>query len=285
MLRWTPWGAVAEPEILQIRVAPDFLGRVPAGAPVPSRALTPDEVEGNLRHFTEGRRGPRSCPCRGLVLAGVEDPEPLVPLVERARGWGVDRVVLHLGAAAPRLAGTALAEAVDERVARVASVDEARALEGLGALDVVVLLEAPVLPELRAIADVLAGGAARRVVFTWPLAGDDVPPAVDAAAAVRPALDRLRDAGVQAGVKGIPLCTLAPRPVDLERWEPRVWRSPNRFYVDADHQHDAALVFFPELVRFAKADSCRWCTALERCDGVVDAWLRRGLAGPLVPLP
>lgn len=284
MLRWTPWGAVAEPEIVQIRVAADFSGRVPAGAPVPGRALEVHEVAENVRHFTDRRRGPRTSPCRGLVLAGVADPDPLVPVVDLARGLGIERVVLHLGDAAPARAGSELARRVDVAVARVTSVEGARALDGLGPLDVVVLLEASTLPGLDAIADALARARARRVVFTWPLAGPDVPPAVDAAAAVRPALERLHAAGVPAGVKGIPLCTLAPRDAALDAWEPRVWRSPNRFYVDADHQLDEALMFFPDLVRFAKADACRWCRVLERCDGVVENWLRTGLVGPLNPL-
>ena len=61
-------------------------------------------------------------------------------------------------------------------------------------------------------------------------------------------------------------------------------RTTNRFYVDAEHQLDRALSFFPDLVRFAKPDSCRFCRADSSCDGVAAAWLEAGLAGPLEPL-
>lgn len=282
MIRWTPWGAVAEPCTLQIRVAPDFDGRVPAGAPVPSRPLTVEEIERNLLHFTG--RGPRTAPCTGLVLAGVDRPEPLLPLVPRARTLGVEQIVLHLGSAGNGLARSELARAVDVRVARVSHPEQARALTEAAPVDAVVLLDTRSLGVLDELTRALVEARVRRVVFTWPLAGEQVPPATEAAEAVRPALDHLRAAGIPTGVKGIPLCTLAPPPVDRERWEPLVWRSTNRFYVDADHQLDRALLFFPDLVRFAKADSCRWCTALEKCDGVVENWLWQGLAGPLIPL-
>ena len=45
-----------------------------------------------------------------------------------------------------------------------------------------------------------------------------------------------------------------------------------------------ALLFFPGVVRFAKPDVCRFCAAATRCDGVIAAWLDRGLAGVLRPL-
>lgn len=280
MIRWTASGAVSEPETLQIRVAPAFSGRVEAGAPLPSRSLRPDEIEANLRHFTEGRRGPRSRPARTLVLGGGLPPAELSAVVELARQLAVQRVALHLGPEELR-EGLPAAEA---RVVRVTTPAEAQALAGWDA-DAVVLLHATSLPLLPALTAALEVARPRRVVFTWPLAGVSVPTAQDAAQAVRPCLERLDAAGIPAGVKGIPLCTLAPSPVALPPWEARVWRSANRWYVDADHQGDQALVFFPDVVRFAKVDSCRFCAVGDRCDGVVETWLRGGLAGPLVPLP
>ena len=91
------------------------------------------------------------------------------------------------------------------------------------------------------------------------------------------AVARLREEGIPCGVKGLPICRLDG---DVDA----AWRSGNRWYVDAAHQCDAALLFFPGVVRFSKGDSCRFCSADGRCDGVPEPWLERGLAGPLIPI-
>lgn len=302
MIRWTSAGAVEEPSVVQVRVGVGH-SRVSAGAPEPSRPMTAAEVEANVRHFTVDRRGPRSAPCAGLVLSGLDagpgEPEgpagdELARILMRARGEGIERVVLHLGRGG---VDPALGAAADIWVARIERAEDADPRGWLPAAasapsterHAVVVLTSAALAEIDAITDALAPRRGQpspwtRVVYTWPLSGADVPPAVDAAAAIRGPLQRLAAAGIAAGVKGIPLCTLAPGPSALEAWEERVWRSTNRFYVDADHQREGALMFFPDVVRFTKADSCRFCAAVGRCDGVVETWLRRGLAGPLVPL-
>lgn len=290
MIRWTRAGAVSEPETLQVRVGSEPPGRVDAGAPTPSRDLRSDEILENVRHFTGGRRGPRTRPCGTLVLTAlpVNDPDRMAAIADvagQARSMGMERLVLHAGASgvdAARIAVGALGARADVVVMRVGTPEEASFVPA-GA-HAVVVLDRSTSGRLAAIGEALARARPGRVVLTWPLAGVDVPPATEAAAVARPVLDRLTAAGISAGVKGIPLCTLAPGPAPLEAWEARVWRSTNRFYVDADHQLDDALVFFPDVVRFSKTDSCRFCAAVHRCDGVVETWLRQGLAGPLVPL-
>ena len=90
-------------------------------------------------------------------------------------------------------------------------------------------------------------------------------------------MDLLLTAGIDVGLKGLPACRLT-------RHRERMWRSRNRWYVDAGHQRDKALLFFPDVTRFAKADACRFCSWSDRCDGAPDAWLRAGLAGTLTPV-
>lgn len=285
MLRWTPSGAVPEPAAVQIRVAPTFSGRIRAGAPTPGRAMTVDEVAENLRHFAKDRAGPRTAPCTAAVLSGVDDPEPLVDVVRGARGEGIERVTWHLshGHVDP-----ALAAAVDT-VVRVArgpwDLDEVDFAELDTALHVVVPLEGGILGGLERLAQWLVDRGPDRVVFQWPFPGSDSlpPPATEAAAAVRMAVALLDSADVPVGVKGLPPCILAPGPV-VGRWSERAWRSANRFYVDADHQKENALVFFPDVVRLTKVEACRFCRASERCEGVVEDWLRQGLVGVLRPL-
>ena len=62
-----------------------------------------------------------------------------------------------------------------------------------------------------------------------------------------------------------------------------VRKSQNRWYVDADHQKEAALLFFPGVVTFAKGDVCRFCAADGACDGALPAWAGRPGNPPLRP--
>ena len=99
------------------------------------------------------------------------------------------------------------------------------------------------------------------------------------------------------GVKGLPLCTLRPLEsvVDVRS---RIWRSANRRYVDADHQHDGALLLRPDLLQLMKVDACRFCKVDHHCEGVASSsgihlidedreerWIiRRGRAGIRFPV-
>lgn len=116
-----------------------------------------------------------------------------------------------------------------------------------------------------------------QVVLAWPLpgAGVRVPSVDDALRRGTTASQELSDAGIAARLTGLPAC-LDRRPVPLHR-------TRNRFYVDADHQLDDALLFFPDIVEFAKPDTCRSCTETAWCDGIARHWLDRGVVG--IPQP
>ena len=58
MLTWTGSGAVERPRVVQIRVQRSYPGRVRAGAPVPTRSMTCEEVLANVRYFAAG--GPKA---------------------------------------------------------------------------------------------------------------------------------------------------------------------------------------------------------------------------------
>lgn len=286
MLSWTRAGAVETPTTVQIRVTRDFPGRVEAAAPGPERSLSDAEVQDNVDHFTRKRRGPRTTPCHALVLSGVRlDERPdLAPILDDARSAGVTRVVLHLG---PGDRDRLLRSPIGRRVDAVAIVvrDETdladvAALRSGPAVTAVVLLDEHGLSRLDNLAAGLARVGPQRVVLTWPFPPAAAPPhAARVAAALPTALATLDAAAVPCHVKGLPACVLGA--VGPER----VARSANRWYVDAAHQKDGALLFFPDVVRFAKADVCRFCAWGDRCDGAPSAWLDRGLPGPLRPFP
>ena len=238
------------------------------------------EVAENIAYFAVTRRGPRTPGCDALVLSGVIDSEPFVDVVTEARRLGMKKITLHCGEDRA-LATSALSAICDGIAVSVRTLEEAIGLpEGSHA---VVVLE-----DVSALADIAAALLTvnpARITLTWPFPGGAVPTrASEVAPAVRAALDAFVDAGISAGAKGLPLCALAPGPL-AGRWADRVWRSPNRWYVDASHQCADALAFFPDVVRFSKPDSCRFCSANRRCDGVAEEWIRLGIAGPLTPVP
>jgi hypothetical protein len=294
MLHWTDRGAVPTPTTVQIRLQQRYPGRVQAGAPTPSRSLSQDELLANIHWFTSSARGPRVTPCTRLVLAGVgigARPD-LGPALDTARSNGVTDVILH--ADASDLAALDLGELVGrvdrmvlplrpESVGLALSRSGAARQEGVAVtlnlqLDTAALQADPACFAALTTQD-LSGVD---LVFTFPfptgrLADDAVRP-TDAVAGLQRILAALGSAADGARVKGLPACYLGS---DAHR----VGASGNRWYVDADHQTTAALLFFPDVVGFSRSDACRFCAVSARCDGFFEAWLRRSDCPPLVSLP
>ena len=294
MLRWTTAGAVSSPTTVQIRVQRSYPGRVRAGAPVPTRSMSTDELLSNIRHFTAGMRTPRTRPCDTLVLSGVgvaarEDSPAAVAL---ARAEGMQRIILHAGVEdLDQLIPAAWVGAVDVLVVPVQPgggtlAASARALSAARAAGLRVAanttLSTAALPHLTAAARVLAAARPQEVTFTYPfpINGADpteVPAPARVEVALRGALAILDAAGLPVSIKGLPACLLG-------REAHRLRRTANRWYVDADHQRESALLFFPDVVAFHKDEICRFCAADERCDGFFSAYLRRPGAAQLQPL-
>ena len=116
--------------------------------------------------------------------------------------------------------------------------------------------------------------------YPFPINGNEAttaPSPIRVVAALGPALSTLDQAHVEARIKGLPACHLG---TDAQR----LGKTSNRFYVDADHQMDQALVFFPDVVSFFKDDACRFCSANDACDGFFATYLRRPGFPPLSPI-
>ncbi len=291
MLRWTDGGAVASPTVLQIRVQRRYEARVRAGAPLPSRSLDADELRTNILHFTAGMRGPRTRPCTGLVLSGqgVGRRPDLPAAVALARREGVDRVVLHLDPAdLDDFDASAWRDLADLLVLPLRPGPDLTATTAIAArlaeqglpLSTHTVLDQVALDALLPIVEALRALHPRHHGFTFPFPTDAATathapdPIVAAAAVDRLSLD-LCD--LQLGVKGLPACYLAAA-------RPLLGRTGNRWYVDADHQTDAALLFFPDVVAFHKAEACRFCALSDACDGFFSVYLDRPGARPLEPV-
>lgn len=292
MLAWSSGGAVTVPTTVQIRVQRSYPGRIRGKAPVPTRSMDASEISENLRHFTVGLDTPRSTPCTALVLSGVgvaarPDTSDAIDL---ARSLGISRVVLHAGVEdlgsipVERLAGK-----VTELVVPVqpGSLIEAGRLlsraiaDGFTVVANTVLSE-QALGELEAAARILASVRPAKATLTYPFPvnGADAtaaPPPQRAVNALRSAVDTLERAGVAVAIKGLPACYLG------SDWR-LLARSHNRWYVDADHQKDKALLFFPTVVAFHKDEVCRFCALDDRCDGFFAAYLHRPGTPPLSPV-
>jgi len=251
-----------------------------------------DEVEANLRHFTTA--GTRSAACTSLVLSGVgvAGREDLHALCASARSRGVQRITLHAGVEdLERIVPNALPVDVlvlplqpGESGATLAA--GARALANAREAGIAVAANASLTPEnvrsLAAIGRVAVAGRASSITFTFPFPVDgahasDVVPAPRAVAALREVVPAVARAGIQVTIKGLPACYLGELAAHTSR-------TANRWYVDADHQLDRALLFFPDVVAFHKDEACRFCPSNEACDGFFANYLRRPGFPPLRPV-
>ena len=303
MISWTEAGAVERPTTLQVRLQRSYPGRVRAGAPVPTRSMSTRDVLDNIRHFTQGQRGPRGVPCDALVLSGVGvvNRPDLLEISGAARRFGVRRITLHTGGEDLEQLEARLGEqdgsggpaAFDHVVVPFQPVAVGRGLstalrsashcKAAGTrVTVNTVLTQRAVERLQAVARGILRLEPDSVVFTYPFPvnGNDSaepPPVARTLAALRSALALLVPAGIQPRIKGLPACYLG----EDSRY---LGRTSNRWYVDADHQLDDALLFFPEVVSFHKEEICRFCSVDGQCDGFFATYLRRPGFPPLDPL-
>ena len=285
MIRWTAAGAVANPTTVQIRVQRSYPGRIRAGAPVPTRSMSPDELFDNIHFFTTGMNGPRSTPCTGLVLSGVAVARrtDTIEAIQTARKQGIEHVVLHLGGEdLSTLQITQFEDIVDTIVVPVQpeSVSLADVLRVIrdahkARLNVATntVLTANALSGLTRTARSIGRAKPQSITYTYPFPingneATNAPPPPRVMSALRPALSELDREGIHARIKGLPACHLGG---DAHR----LGRTSNRYYVDADHQCAEAMMFFPDVVRFFKGDACRFCALDGECDGFFATYLRR----------
>ncbi len=289
MLTWTPAGAVERPRVLQIRLQRSYPGRVRAGAPVPTRSMPTSEVRDNVEWFTAAST--RGRPVEALVLSGVgaASRPDLGELCGFARSRGVARITLHAGV--EDLDGLRADRAPVDTLVLPLQVGEsgsnlaaaARVLSAARAVGLATVantqLVAGALPTLAGAARVALATGVGAMTFTYPFpvdvaASGEAPPPARALAVLREVVPPLQAAGVRVAIRGLPACLLG-------EYAAMAGKTQNRWYVDADHQRERALCFFPDVVAFHKGDECRFCALNERCDGWFATYLRRPAFGRL----
>ncbi len=291
MLRWTPSGAVSAPTIVQIRAQQAFPGRIRVGAPDPTRSLSPQELEANLRYFTQGLRGPRSQACHGLILSGfgILDRPELSEHLRSGRELGIRTVVLHIG---PEdlfhFEPKSLRSWVDHFVIRLGAdlKETERVIQAAAAHQIALRLVLGLDPETLAVIDqlvsVVVKGNPAAIQLSAPFPGGAAPLSVGELRAAIANIFDIIPAGIPLSLKGLPPCLFPPNIVGKR---PKLFgRTRNRWYVDAQHQQENALLFVPEVLNFHKADSCRWCSADPVCDGYFESWLAADRSLDLLPI-
>ena len=143
-------------------------------------------------------------------------------------------------------------------------------------------LDAGALDNLAAVLEVICRVRPQLAVFTHPFprgrADDRELASLESVlSGLRAAQTALKAAGLSWVVKGLPVCWLSGLDV-------KSGRSSNRWYVDAAHQREEALLFFPDVVRMSKAEPCRFCSMNSECDGFFDEWFARGDYPGLTPI-
>ncbi len=268
MLRFTSAGVVRDPTTLQLRVGRSFPERMSAGAAEPSRGMTDAEILANIHHFTVDRAGPRQQGCDRLVVSAVtvQRLRQLEGVWRQARQAGITHIRAHVTGAVEQAA-----EGVDELVAVLDTPERGPSLAGAD------LVLVPARRGRLGVAEdclrqVLAAGG--RALLAWPLRAEEQP--ADAPA-VRALLQRLAADGLVVRVSGGPPCLSGQPPEDCRP-------VANRWYADADHQRDEALLFHRDLVRWVKVDACRACPLQGRCSGIPSGWVDTPLHAQVRPV-
>lgn len=273
--------------MVQIRVQRAYPGRVRAGAPVPTRSMSTEELRENLHYFTEGKRGPRTHPCSRLVLSGVgvASRADVPEVIQQARLWGMEHVVLHAGVEDLETLDVAhLGPLVNCLVIPIqpgpggASLQEgARLIRQCGDHDITVVANTVLTPRALSSLEAIARGLMRvkpktaALTYPFPITGTSTSEVARIGAVVRSlsvVVPMLEEQGIEVSIKGLPACYL-PHHRNVFR------KSANRWYVDADHQKEEAILFYPDVVAFTKDESCRFCEADKSCDGFFATYLRR----------
>lgn len=291
MLSWTGSGAVQRPRTLQIRLQRTYPGRVRAGAPVPTRAMSTEEVLENLRYFTAAST--RGLPVDTVVLSGVgaASRPDLQDICKAARDQQVIRIILHAGVedlenlpAHPPVDRLVIPLQSGEAGATLAAGTNAllRARDAGLPVAANTVLSPTSLPLLPAVARIVLHTQTPSLTFTYPFPVDgsqsaEVAPVPAVVAALQEVVPTLRKSNVGIDIKGLPVCYLGEMGIYARR-------TANRWYVDADHQNGKALLFFPDVVAFHKDENCRFCIKDGSCDGFFATYLRRPGFLPLRPL-
>ena len=257
MLCWTKSGAVPWPTTVQIRLAQKYEQRIVAGAPHPSRQLSIEEFRDNAHYFRVTLHTSRSKPCDSITLTALheENPKRIAVLSQILQDLQYRYIRAHIDHQSQHLIKSldfahhislAIRHPTDWAKYELKSISPRR-------LYISILLNNDTLPHLFSLFESFPQGSHITLLYPFPLSDTLIHTAPNI-----PALQKiLKRVSKNINIAGLPQC-LSYR---------QGKKTSNRWYVDADNQKEQALLFFPDLLRYYKSESCRFCTENAFCDG------------------
>ena len=257
MLCWTKAGAVPWPTTVQIRLAKRYEHRIRAGAPSPSRQLTLQEFQENARYFRHTLDTSRSKPCHAITLSALQEETPsrLENIAQVIRTFQYDYVRVHIDLQAQHLLpyltfadhiALSIQHPKEWSEYNLHMIDPAR-------LYISILMNHETLLHIHNLRAAIPEGITITLLYPFPLS----PKLIQTAPPLHTIQEQIARLPPSIQVAGLPPC------LSLREGK----KTSNRWYVDADHQKDSALLFFPDLLRYYKSESCRFCVENASCDG------------------
>ena len=256
MLCWTRAGAVPWPTTVQIRLAKNY-GGIKAGAPLPSRQLSITEFSENVHYFRHTLDTPRSKACHSITLSALqqENAERLHSIKTILCDLQYTYIRAHIDQNSQHLLpfldfaqhiALSIHHPNDWKSYNIKGVDPKR-------LRVSILLNNDTLPHITSLRTQIPSEIDFTLLYPFPLS----PKLILSAPPIHKVQELISLLPPSIKIAGLPQC------LSLRFGK----KTSNRWYVDADHQKNSALLFFPDLLRYYKAESCRFCAQNAFCDG------------------
>lgn len=273
MLRWTDSGAVTWPQTLQIRISKRYDQRIKANAPEPTRRMSLAEIQDNLQYFRHKLDTPRTKPCSSITLSGLQEEsmESIEALKVVLGLFDFSYIRAHLDTQSIHLASHLefvdhISITLHDSIILPPHADLYAKVQysiALSSQNLVVLSE--MIASLQAIY-----AFPITLMYPFPLRTD----IIHNAPSIQDVQKAVQHIDPNIPIVGIPKC-LSLRSLSK--------KTSNRWYIDADHQKDQALLFFPDLLRYYKSDECRFCSMATKCNGFFSQYLNQSTQ--LSPLP
>ena len=272
MITWTASGVVTTPDTIQIRLSKQNPSEIRAGAPTPTRILSPEEFQDNLDYFRFTLDGPRSQACTKLTLSGLqrENAAYFEILVQYPHfQW----ITLHIDPSIINWTELAEYQQCYHRLSiPINDLHQAQSIPqwAIDKCHIILLLEQGLENWIEPIITLANQRSWNPLIFLYPF------PLLESQHSTtlspKQCLDLLekhcRSLHNPPIIKGLPHCLLDSS-FSVHS------KTSNRWYVDASHQREKALLFFPDILSFHKDDQCRFCRFTGSCDGFFTIYLEQ----------
>ena len=269
MITWTPSGLVRTPSTVQIRCMQAGPKEFKAGAPMPLRSLSVQEFRSNLQYFRFELDTPRTIPCTSLTLSGLNGDD--WQRYECMQEMSFDYITLHLN---PSSINWNELERYQDSFQRISiPINQEHQLLSIPAwaiskTTIIISLEKDLSHWLPQTIQKANTEDWNPFVFLYPFPKNTESQPLSPQKAIHLLEQLTLNYLKKPIIKGLPYC-LANATHTLFA------KTTNRWYVDAQHQREKALLFFPDIACYYKDDQCRFCQHNEECDGFFLEYLKK----------